>query len=166
MTHHQPDQLPYRLCAGIVLFNGEGNVFVGKRVDQADAAWQLPQGGIERNEAPRAAALRELAEETGAQSVTILAESSEWLTYDLPYELAGKVWNGKYRGQKQKWFAMQFTGDEGEINPANVQHPEFSTWRWVPLNDLPQLAVPFKRHIYETISAEVAILAAEVKDTS
>ena len=163
MTYHPQDPLPYRQCAGIVLFNREGNVFVGKRVDQADAAWQLPQGGIKKDEAPRVAALRELEEETGARTVTVLAESSGWLTYDLPRELAGKVWNGKYRGQKQKWFAMQFTGDEGEINPANVQHPEFSTWRWARLDDLPRLAVPFKHHIYQAIALEFAIHAVPVK---
>ena len=165
MTNHSPKQLPYRRCAGIVLFNRKGNVFVGKRVDRPDPAWQLPQGGIEKGESPRAAALRELEEETGARSVTVLAESSEWLNYDLPDELAGKIWNGKYRGQRQKWFAMRFTGDEEEINPANVQHPEFSTWRWAHLGDLPRLAVPFKRHIYQTIAAEFAIHAALARGT-
>ena len=165
MTDYPRDQLPYRPCAGIVLFNRDGDVFVGKRVDQPSSAWQLPQGGIENGEPPRAAALRELQEETGARSVTVLAEASKWLTYELPHELAGKVWNGKYRGQRQKWFAMRFTGDEREINPANVKNPEFSTWRWAPLDDLPSLAVPFKRHIYEAIVAEFAIHAVSVGGT-
>ena len=156
MTDHPQDPLPYRQCAGIVLFNREGKVFVGKRLDQTGSAWQLPQGGIEKEEAPRTAALRELEEETGARSVTVLAEASKWLTYELPDELISKVWNGKYRGQRQKWFAMQFTGDEEEINPANVQHPEFSTWRWARLDDLPRLAVPFKRNIYAAIALEFA----------
>ena len=165
MTNRPPDQLPYRPCAGIVLFNGEGNVFVGKRVDQSGTAWQLPQGGIGKDEAARAAALRELEEETGVSSVKVLAETSDWLTYDLPLELAGKVWDGKYRGQRQKWFAMQFMGDEGEINPARVQHPEFSTWRWANFDDLPRLAVPFKRRIYEVIVLEFASHAARLKGT-
>ena len=163
MTDNPRNRLPYRQCAGIVLFNREGNVFVGKRLDQTGSAWQLPQGGIEKEETPRTAALRELEEETGARSVTVLAEASKWLTYELPDELIGKVWNGKYRGQRQKWFAMRFTGDEEEINPANVQHPEFSTWRWACLDDLPGLAVPFKRNIYAAIALEFAIHAVPMR---
>ena len=163
MTDHPQEKLPYRPCAGIVLFNREGNVFVGKRLNQLGSAWQLPQGGIQKDELPRAAALRELEEETGARSVTVLAEASKWLTYELPDELIGNVWNGKYRGQRQKWFAMQFTGDEEEINPANVQHPEFSTWRWARLDDLPRLAVPFKRNIYAAIALEFAIHAVPMR---
>ena len=163
MTDHPQEKLPYRPCAGIVLFNREGNVFVGKRLNQLGSAWQLPQGGIQKDELPRAAALRELEEETGARSVTVLAEASKWLTYELPDELIGNVWNGKYRGQRQKWFAMQFTGDEEEINPANVQHPEFSTWRWAHLDDLPRLAVPFKRNIYAAIALEFAIHAVPMR---
>lgn len=163
MTDNPRNRLPYRQCAGIVLFNREGNVFVGKRLDETGSAWQLPQGGIEKEEPPRTAALRELEEETGARSVTVLAEASKWLTYELPDELIGKVWNGKYRGQRQKWFAMQFIGDEGEINPASVQHPEFSTWRWARLNDLPRLAVPFKRNIYAAIALEFAIHAVPIR---
>ena len=165
MTDNPRNRLPYRQCTGIVLFNREGNVFVGKRLDETGSAWQLPQGGIEKEEAPRTAALRELEEETGARSVTVLAEASKWLTYELPDELIGKVWNGKYRGQRQKWFAMQFTGDEEEINPANVQHPEFSTWRWACLDDLPRLAVPFKRNIYAAIALEFAIHSVAMRGT-
>ena len=163
MTDHPRDRLPYRQCAGIVMFNREGNVFVGKRLDQTGSAWQLPQGGIEKEESARTAALRELEEETGARSVTVLAEASKWLTYELPDELIGTVWKGKYRGQRQKWFAMLFTGDEEEINPANVRHPEFSTWRWARLDDLPRLAVPFKRNIYEAITLEFAIYAVPMR---
>ena len=163
MTDNPRNRLPYRQCAGIVLFNREGNVFVGKRLDQTGSAWQLPQGGIEKEEPPRTAALRELEEETGARSVTILAEASKWLTYELPDELIGKVWSGKYRGQRQKWFAMRFTGDEEEINPTNVQHPEFSTWRWACLDDLPGLAVPFKRNIYAAIALEFSIHAVPMR---
>jgi len=165
MTDPNIDALPYRPCAGILLFNADGNVFVGQRLDQLVDAWQLPQGGIDKGEDPQTAALRELEEETGVRNVTVLAESADWYAYDLPPELMGKVWKGKYRGQKQKWFAMQLTGDEAEIDPVSVEHPEFSTWRWAGLDELPRIAVPFKRDVYKALAVEFASIATRLKGT-
>ena len=138
---------------------------MGQRLDQQDAAWQLPQGGIENDEDPKAAALRELKEETGVQSVKILAELEDWLSYDLPHELVNILWAGKYRGQKQKWFAMLFIGNESEIDPLNVKFPEFRNWRWAELGELPHIAVPFKRGIYTTIAGEFSKFSARLKAT-
>lgn len=159
------DTLPYRPCVGVLLFNREGDVFVGQRVDQEIDAWQMPQGGIHKGEEPETAALRELEEETGARSVTVLAESREWHAYDLPKDLVKKVWKGKYRGQTQKWFAMAFTGDESEIDPTAVDHPEFTKWCWASLDELPRIAVPFKRDVYVAVAAEFAEVAARLQGT-
>jgi putative (di)nucleoside polyphosphate hydrolase len=147
----------YRPCVGIMLLNRANRVFVARRIDMAEEAWQMPQGGIDSGEAPRDAAFRELKEEIGTNKATILAESRDWLRYDLPAELAGQVWGGRYRGQRQKWFAMRFTGSDSDIDLA-THHPEFSDWKWAPAASLPQFIVPFKRQLYADILAEFAPL--------
>jgi putative (di)nucleoside polyphosphate hydrolase len=153
--------LPYRLGVGIVVFDARGQVFVGRRIDQTREAWQMPQGGIDAGESPLDAALRELAEETSIVSVDILAETADWLYYDLPPELQGVSWGGRYRGQKQKWFAARFTGLESEINLATA-HPEFNAWRWQPFATLIDHAVPFKRDLYRDIVTEFEHVAAKL----
>jgi putative (di)nucleoside polyphosphate hydrolase len=154
-----PTDLPYRACAGIVLFNKFGQVFVGQRLDTYPDAWQLPQGGIDSGEDPAAAALRELEEETGTGNAEIIGEVEDWLNYDLPPDLKGKVWQGRYRGQTQKWFALRFLGDDIEIDPTGVEHPEFSTWKWAKLTEIPEIAVSFKKSIYHTLVNEFARFA-------
>ncbi len=152
--------LPYRPCAGIMLANMEGRVFVGQRIDNPDSdAWQMPQGGIDNGEDPREAALRELFEETGvaAHHIDIIAQSREEYYYDLPEELAAKIWQGKWRGQRQWWFLMRFKGEDSHIDIA-TKHPEFSAWQWVAPDRLPHLIVPFKRRLYENILAEFSEL--------
>jgi putative (di)nucleoside polyphosphate hydrolase len=161
------EDLPYRPCVGVTLFNRDGLVFVGRRLggpEHVDLthSWQLPQGGIDAGEEPWPAALRELREETDIRSVERIGEITEWLTYDIPRDLVGEAWNGKYRGQKQKWFAMRFLGTDSEIdvaNPDGTHEPEFSDWRWEPLQNVPNLIVPFKRAVYERVASEFAGLA-------
>lgn len=155
------ESLPYRPCVGIVLVNPEGKVFVGRRIDQRVAAWQFPQGGIDGTEEPRAAALRELAEEIGTDAAEVIGESRGWFDYELPDDLLGKVWKGKYRGQRQKWYAMRFLGDDDEID-LNTAHPEFDAWKWVPLADVPSLIVPFKRSVYHRVVEEFRDLVHQV----
>jgi putative (di)nucleoside polyphosphate hydrolase len=146
--------LEYRHAVGIMLLNRDGEVFVGRRIDMPSAAaWQMPQGGIDPGETPRQAALRELKEEIGTDRAEILAESRGWLRYDLPGELAGAIWGGHYRGQKQKWFAMRFTGRDSDIDLA-TEHPEFDCWQWVAPHRVPELIVPFKRQLYLDILDE------------
>lgn len=158
MPRNPPD-LPYRSGVGIVLLNRDNLVFVGQRIDRTTEAWQMPQGGIDEGEQPVEAALRELEEEIGTDKAVIVAESRDWLTYDLPADLIGKVWRGRYRGQKQKWFAMRFAGDDGDIC-LQTAHPEFDAFRWVPMPELPSLIVPFKRRLYEDVVAEFRHLVA------
>jgi putative (di)nucleoside polyphosphate hydrolase len=161
MDHPESDPaaLPYRPCVGIMVLNRDGGVWVGRRADTPGDAegrgswWQMPQGGIDADEHPRAAALRELREETAIKTVEILAETPEWLTYDLPPHLLGKAWGGRFRGQRQKWFAMRFLGPETEIDigPAGAPHAEFDAWRWCAPADLPAAIVPFKREVYAEV---------------
>ncbi|MEJ0094809.1 MAG: RNA pyrophosphohydrolase [Methylocella sp.] len=151
----------YRPCVGIMLLNRDGLVFVGRRRKKnlpehlrQGHEWQMPQGGIDVGEDPLQAALRELREETNVLSATLLAESPGWYTYDLPDEFSRKSWKGRFQGQRQKWFALRFDGDESEINietPAGGQKPEFDAWRWEPIDHLVDLIIPFKRAVYEKV---------------
>lgn len=140
----------FRTGVGILLFNKEGDVFVGQRNDIDGEAWQMPQGGVDEGEEPLAAAFRELREEIGTDHAELLADTGGWLRYEWPPEVARKLWDGRWRGQQLKWFAMRFLGSDDEINIA-TRHPEFSAWRWVPLDELPSLIVAFKRPVYERI---------------
>jgi putative (di)nucleoside polyphosphate hydrolase len=142
--------LPYRPCVGIMLVNAAGKVFAGKRIDQTVEGWQMPQGGIDDGESPRAAALRELCEETGTTKAEIIAERPDWLTYDLPEHLIGIAFKGKFRGQKQKWFLLRFTGQDSDID-LTAHEPEFSDWKWFAPDKIPGLIVPFKRPTYEAV---------------
>ncbi len=153
--------LPYRLCVGMMVLSKDGKAFVGRRSggpehEDDGHVWQMPQGGIDKGENPLAAARRELYEETGITSITLLAESPDWLHYDLPKSLVGKAWKNKYRGQKQKWFAFRFEGSESEIRvnpPPGGNKAEFTDWRWETLDRLPDLIIPFKRAVYEQVVA-------------
>jgi putative (di)nucleoside polyphosphate hydrolase len=146
--------LPYRPCAGVALMNRDGLLFAGQRRDSAVPAWQMPQGGIDKGEDPEAAALRELWEETGVteDQVTLVDRTEDWVTYDLPPELLGKVWGGKYRGQKQKWFLFRLEAPDSAIR-IDTAHPEFSAWRWIGAADLLAQIVPFKRDVYAEVLA-------------
>jgi putative (di)nucleoside polyphosphate hydrolase len=149
--------LPYRPCAGVMLINRDGLAFVGQRIDTTMEAWQMPQGGIDPGEDARDAALRELCEEIGVapEHVEPIAEAPGEFFYDLPDDLVGKVWKGKWRGQRQKWFLYRFLGEDTDINLA-TPHPEFMSWRWVDPDELPRLIVPFKRQLYEDVLAAFA----------
>ena len=164
MIQSEQESLPYRQCAGIVLFNNSGMVLVGKRIDQISEAWQMPQGGIDLNEEPLEAALRELEEEINTANVEILAESKNWYQYDLPKNLRGKLWKGKYRGQNQKWFAMKYLGEDNEIQPQSVKKPEFDDWKWVDIEDLPRVAIKFKQDIYRSISVEFYEISKSLRE--
>ena len=150
--------LPYRPCVGVMLLNRSGQVFVGKRLDQTVEGWQMPQGGIDPGEEPRAAALRELKEEAGTDRCEIIGEMEEWITYDLPPHLIGVAFHGRYKGQRQKWFCLRFLGDDSDID-LHAHEPEFSSWRWVDLAALPGLIVPFKRDTDKAVIAAFRGLA-------
>ena len=151
------DELPLRIGVGIVLLNSENNIFVGKRIDNPKNSWQMPQGGVDQNENFLEAAKRELEEETGIKSVKLIKELDGWFKYDLPENLLGKLWNGKYRGQKQKWFVMKFLGHSDEIN-IKTEKPEFLEWKWIELAKLPSIAVHFKVDVYKKIKEELTSL--------
>lgn len=147
MSKPTAENLPYRPAVGMMLLNRAGLVFVGKRIDQTQEAWQMPQGGIDDGEDPKTAALRELEEEIGTRNVELAREHPGWLLYDLPPHLVGVVWEGKYRGQRLKWLAMRFLGRDSEINVA-TSHAEFSEWKWLKSADVLRFVVPFKRDVY------------------
>lgn len=169
------EQMPYRDCVGVAVFNAEGRVFVGRRkpeddpehTSEAQSPWQMPQGGIDKGEKPIDAAWRELFEETSIRSAELITEIDDWIYYDLPDEALGIALKGKYRGQRQRWFAFRFTGDESEIdvlNPGGGAHPaEFDKWRWEELEKLPDLIVPFKRDAYLQVVAGFAKVPAGVR---
>ena len=149
------NKLPYRSNVGIMMVNEKGYVFVGQRLDNNQNAWQMPQGGIDAGEDPETAAYRELLEETGVkkQDVRVVASSSQWLSYELPEDLIPILWNGKFRGQKQKWFLFKFLGEDRDINIA-TEHPEFSKWKWISKENLLKEIVPFKKSVYENVLKE------------
>ncbi|MGZ9107108.1 MAG: RNA pyrophosphohydrolase [Rhodoplanes sp.] len=161
------ETLPYRPCVGVMVLNGEGRAFIGRRIDGPEHVdethvWQMPQGGVDTGEDPWPAALRELYEETNIRSIEKLGEIADWLSYDLPPDLIGHAWSGRYRGQTQKWYALRFTGAESEIDiahPAGGHKPEFVEWRWEPVANLPGLIIPFKRPVYERVVQEFARFA-------
>ncbi len=151
-----PETLPYRPCAGVVLARSDGLVFAGERIDTPNA-WQMPQGGIDQGETPGEAALRELVEETGVTPdlVSLEGETADWVTYDLPDHLLGKMWKGKFRGQKQMWFLLRFHGQDTDIQ-IDTEHPEFARWRWMAPQDIIDSIVPFKRDVYRTVFAQLS----------
>ena len=159
--------LPYRLNVGAVLFNRDGLVLLGRRAgvpDDAVAVWQFPQGGIDAGEDPATALMRELAEEIGTANAEILAEHPDWLTYDLPPQFQRSLFGGRFRGQRQRWFALRFLGSDDEIRLDAHGEPEFSAWRWCPLAETPALAIDFKRPIYEILAQAFAPFSVPVRD--
>jgi putative (di)nucleoside polyphosphate hydrolase len=147
--------LPYRRGVGIILVNDAGRIFVAKRIDMPSDAWQMPQGGIDPGESPLEAAKREMFEEVGTDKAEFVAESAGWYRYDLPPELVGVIWGGRYRGQEQKWFVARYTGADTDINIA-TENPEFLDWKWAEPAHVPKLIVPFKKQLYEDVLAELA----------
>ncbi|MBT3788711.1 MAG: RNA pyrophosphohydrolase [Alphaproteobacteria bacterium] len=157
------EDLPYRPCAGIMLVNKDGKVFVGSRVDMPSDAWQMPQGGIDEGEQPEQAALRELYEETGvpADKARVVAKSADWIPYDLPADMIPRLWGGRYRGQTQMWFLIEFLGTDDDID-LDVHHREFGEWQWADPEQLPDLIVKFKSDLYRRILAEFRPWLAEL----
>lgn len=157
MTPDEIALLPYRRCVGVMLMNAQGKVFAGQRSDRHQDAWQMPQGGVDKGETARDAALRELWEETGvtADLVEIIAETEDWLPYDLPHDIVPHIWKGRYRGQEQKWFLIRFQGRDDQVNIA-TEHPEFTAWKWQEVDRLVADIVPFKRQVYEQVLAAFA----------
>ena len=153
------ERRPYRQGVGVMLLNGQANVLVGRRIDMPSDAWQMPQGGIDGNETPEVAAWREMREAIGTNKAALLAESRDWYFYDLPPDLADQIWHGRFRGQRQKWFAVRFLGQDGDID-ITTHRPEFSAWKWAPMAELPSLIVPFKRRLYADLVSEFSHLAA------
>ena len=147
-------RLPLRIGVGIIVLNSKNLVFVGRRIDTPIDMWQMPQGGVEENENLLSAMKRELYEETNIKSVEVLKELDKWLEYELPKNLLGKIWKGKFRGQKQKWFITRYTGDESEID-VNTKYPEFIEWKWIKMDELPKVAVDFKKKTYEKLLLEL-----------
>tara|TARA_B100000579_G_C22757860_1_gene817383 strand:- start:509 stop:976 length:468 start_codon:yes stop_codon:yes gene_type:complete len=147
-------KLPMRQGVGVIVLNNDNRVLVGKRKDNPIDKWQMPQGGINKNETPLNAMKRELAEETSIINIELLKEIDNWLEYELPPHLLGKIWKGKYRGQKQKWFIVKFTGNENEIN-LNTKYPEFIEWKWIDYNLLPEVIVDFKKEVYKKLKIEL-----------
>lgn len=145
--------LPYRNGVGVMLLNRANQVFVARRIDTTSEAWQMPQGGMDPGESPLQAALRELKEEIGTDKAQLLRESVDWYTYDLPDSLIGRIWDGQYRGQRQKWFAMRFLGEDADVNIC-TDDPEFCEWRWIDMRMLPDIIVPFKRSLYKALVEE------------
>ena len=152
----QNNVLPLRIGVGIILLNNENKVFVGKRIDNPENFWQMPQGGVDSNEDFLDAAKRELFEETSIKSVKLIKEIEKWFQYDLPINLLGKIWKGKYRGQKQKWFIMKFLGKNNEIN-IKTKNPEFLDWKWIEPIELPKVVVEFKKNVYIKITKELLL---------
>jgi putative (di)nucleoside polyphosphate hydrolase len=161
MSNPKHGELPYRPSVGVMLLNKDGRVFVGRRIDQSVEGWQMPQGGIDEGETPHQAALRELKEEIGTDKCEFLREMDGWLSYDLPAHLIGVALHGRFRGQRQKWLAARFTGADADIN-LETHDPEFESWRWIAMDELPSLIVPFKRDTYRKVIAAFRDLAVPV----
>jgi putative (di)nucleoside polyphosphate hydrolase len=161
-------RLPYRLGVGGAVFNAGGQVWIGRRVckpgQEIEHYWQMPQGGIDEGEDPAVAIVREIAEETGTDKVEILDETDDWLVYDLPDHLIGVAWGGKYRGQRQKWFALRFTGIDADFDLEGHAKPEFSDWRWIELDQLPALIVPFKQNLYHQVVSAFADWPSNIRN--
>ncbi len=164
MPKYHRENLPYRSGVGIMLLNQQGWVLIAQRRDMPSETWQMPQGGLKKGEPPDQGAFRELKEEIGTDNAVILAETQEWLTYEFPNRLIPQLWGGRYRGQEQKWFVMRFCGNDDEIN-IHTENPEFSAWKWVPMAELINLIVPFKRPLYQRLVDNFSHLVAEQKLT-
>jgi len=158
------DLLPYRPCVGLMLLNDMGKLLVAKRIDTLVEAWQMPQGGIDEGEEPQTTAFREMEEEIGTRNAEILQEYDGWLSYDLPDHLIGRVWKGKYRGQRMKWFLMRYLGKDSDIN-LNTPHPEFSEWKWLDISDLTRSIVEFKRPLYAELVRYFGPAVEKIRET-